>query len=285
MKFWPAAGLKLNKTGRTLKKHDLDFTKKPLNRISNALILLLSAVLFVLMTGCSASGELMLNEDLSGTAYIDLSISQVLTRYYQDITGEYDVDSLVNRDALAGQLAQRPGLDLTGYEDISSGEKRITLKFSNINELIRQEMGDAQANISFIEEQSLAGGRKKIILHLDEHTIPVLLSLGPVSSNVLSDYLLPPDGSEGDAASYRDDLLWALEDYAPADELKKLIDGSGISIIIPLSSKPLDIQGGRALSADELAKLENPPAYAVEFSANLTELLTLSTPGEFSVIY
>jgi hypothetical protein len=247
--------------------------------------LLLAAVLgaVLAMASCSSRATVLLSEDLSGRADVELSISPALTEYYRDITGDYSVTSLISREATEAQLALRPGISLESYADDGGGRTVMGIRFDDINRLVRAEAGDD--SISLIERSRLDGGRTRLRLLVNRRTVPALLSLGPVSSNILSDYLLPPPGSTVDARTYRDDLVWALGDYGPAAEIEALIDGSALRLVIVLPRPPLSLTGGRILNSRERANLPVDAPYAVEFVLEMVEVLTLSTPGDFSVIY
>ena len=228
---------------------------------------------------CSAESQIILNPDLSGRAQIDVHVSNVLFKYYQDITGNYDSETVFNPGEIGFELEQRKAIDVSDISLTSNSSLKIALNFGNINTVLRNELSDAVRE-DFVTLENM-GERKKLSLNLSEANIRALLSLGPVSSNVLSEYLLPPPGSSSDPMSYRDDLVWALEEYEHSTELNKRIDSSQISFVIILPSQPVSVSGGIMLSETELFSGE----FGVRFSIPVLNLLTISIHEEYFVIY
>jgi hypothetical protein len=255
-----------------------------LTRYTKTAMLLVGAVLLGFILGsCSSSASISLAPDLSGNAVIELRISDVLTWYYQDITGEYDIESIVQEEALARQFALRPGIDLVSFDDRGGGEITIGLAFDDVNRLVQAEAKNR--DLLLVRREAASGGLERLSLEVNRETVSALLSLGPVSSNALSAYLLPSPGSEVDEDIYREDLIWALGDYADADELSRLIAASEISLIFALPRVPRSISGGRELGMEEVRRLGIAESSAVAFTLNIVELLALSTPEDFSVLY
>lgn len=237
----------------------------------------------LILGSCSSNTVVYLQTDLAGEATIDLEVSPVLVSYYQDITGDYESESIVSGAVVSQQLAERPGINLESFIDLNARQKRIQINFDDVNALVRQESGNQQLNLIDFRQASV--GQSTLRLLLNEDTIPALLSLGPISSNILSDYLLPQSGQTTSARQYREDLLWALGDYLDVNELGELIDASMISIVFVLPNEPRVVRGGRTLSSLEADELGISPKYGVEFSMNIVELLTLSTQEDFFVQY
>ena len=251
------------------------------SKILNNLLcyLVLSWGLFV-FASCSAESQIILNPDLSGQAQIDIRVSPILFRYYQDLTGNYSSDTVFDPGEIRFELEQRRAIDVSDINLTAKSSLELSINFGNINTALRTELAGA-AHEDFVTLENMGAGRQKLSLNLSEANIRALLSLGPISNNVLSEYLLPAPGSSEDPASYRDDLVWALEEYEDSTELGRRIDSSEISFIIILPSQAVSVSGGVVLSDAELYRGD----FGVKFSVPILNLLTMSIHKEYFVIY
>ena len=227
---------------------------------------------------CSAESQIILNPDLSGEARIEVHVSDVLLRYYQDITGRYDYTTVFDPDEIRFELEQRKGIDLSGIYLRNNSTLELATNFENINTILQNELS---AGEDLVVLENMSEGRKKLSLNLTEGNIRALLSLGPVSNNIFSDYLLPAPGLIADPQSYREDLVWALEEYENSTKLTRRIDSSYISFILILPSQPISISGGVVLSRSELFSGD----FGVKFDIPILNLLTMSIHKSFFVIY
>lgn len=234
---------------------------------------------------CSAEAYILLNPDLTGEADLNIQVSDVLFRYYQDITGNYNANTIFNPLEILSEFEQRPGITVSHISLPRNDTLKMAIAFENINTLLRNESQRAiTEDFLVLEDIERGQGQKKLSINLNENTIPALLSLGPVSNNILSDYLLPLPGTRSDPISYREDLVWALEEYENTSRLRKRIDAAQLSLIFLLPNKPITVQNGQ-LSAPSSGSEPADKYWSVKFTIPILNLLTLSIQESFFIIY
>lgn len=240
---------------------------------------------------CSSESTILLEPDLSGTGEINASVHPILVQYYQDITGNYDLETILDPLQLTEQLNSRSGVVLRSLSQDDPKHINVSVEFQNINELVSRE--NLSTTGEFISMSGNAAGSRELNIRITPEVVRGLLSLGPASSREVADFLLPPGDVSGTAEvtaeQYRSDLLWALGDYAGEDGLNSIFDSSNLVLVFVLpenaDTDSRKIQGGRFLTPQEAENLGIDTRKAAEFEVNIIELLTLRTALEFSVIY
>ncbi|AHC16567.1 hypothetical protein [Salinispira pacifica] len=249
---------------------------------------LAAAALALLGTSCSSSSTIMLEPDLSGSADISASVHPVLVQYYQDITGNYDLETILDPLQLTEQLNSRNGVRLRSMSQENPRNINVTVDFQSVNELISRENVSAEGD--FIRLTGREAGQRELKIRISPEVVRGLLSLGTAGSRDVADFLLPSGGEAGvSSGQYRSDLLWALGDYADEEKLNGIFNNSKLVLVFALPDNarmdPQNIEGGRFLATGEAENLGSESGNAAEFEVNIIELLTLRTPLEFSVIY
>ncbi len=275
---WPAAAPSAvqNNEENSVMNHN----QSPARRLFAAV----SALIVVLTASCSATATIDLLSEPSGTALLSVEVSPVLDEYYRDISGDYQSPSIIAEDAVREGMAGRSSFRLVSFALPEPRRAVMALSFPDIAGILEDDEGAAE--LDFIAVEPVAGGGSRLSITLNEESVPAILGLGPVSSNVLSSYLLPLPGSSPDPRQYREDLAWALGDYLDEAAVESLLDTSDLILRILLPREPRAVEGGDIMSAGEKRRAGLPESrHAVQFKVNIIELITLSAPEQLAVIY
>ncbi len=229
---------------------------------------------------CSSESTIIINPDFSGQADIRIQVSDILFRYFQDITGNYQLSSVFNSAEILFELEKRRGITVLQLNQPRSNTLELSLAFDNVNTLLAGELPESVSEDIFIIK-TLPNGKTKLTLNLNEHTIPALMDFAPVSNNVLSDYLLPASGRSADPLAYKEDLVWALEEYADAERIEKYIDDSAISFTFALPGPAHDVQGESAIVQSSSYNLGQD----ITFTLPIINLFTMTIQKNLYVIY
>jgi len=231
---------------------------------------LLAAVF--LFPRCTAQTEFTVHSNGSGKASLRLELSSILVRYYSDLaTGfipNFDPKNprIFDLEALRARFAREKNLTLTSARSPTPERLEATFSFENLQTLFSDpKVGTA---ISLEKEN----GEETIRIRLNRDTLKSILSLAPDTQQNLHRMLLPPENKMINPGEYRKQLIWALEEYAPEEELHAALEKSRIEVRIHTPGPILRQKGGSQ---------EGPST--VRFSLPLLALLT--TPMEYELTY
>jgi len=231
---------------------------------------LLAAVF--LFPRCTAQTDFTLHSDGSGNVSLRLELSGILVRYYSDLAmgfiPNFDPKNprIFDLEALRARFAREKNLTLTSSTTPVPERLLATFSFQNLETLF----SDPKVGTAITLEKKM--GEETIRIRLNRDTLKTILALAPDSQSNLYRMLLPPENKAISAAEYRKQLVWALEEYAPEEELDASFEKSKIEVRIHTPGPILRQKGGAQ---------EGPST--VRFSLPLLTLLT--TPLEYELTY
>jgi hypothetical protein len=236
-------------------------------------------LLVVLAASCTVREELVIDGDGAGEAVVEIVLSPVLLAYYNDllvamtgVEGEYPVFDL---DQIAASFAERPGLTITSIERPARGQLRMEFRFDDINDVLENEADNGTGPVAATEvvEFRSSGGQRELIMHLNREAVDSFLAFAPPESATMTQFLFPPADGSVSEEEYRGELGWALEEYAPADEVDALLRNSAIEVVVRPVGRVLSQSGGTLRGG------------VVTFRVPVLELLTLSEEREYRLVF
>lgn len=239
-------------------------------RIYSLLGILLAAML--LNSRCTTQTDFTVHSDGSGKVSLRIELSSVLVGYYSDLATGFlpDFDPkhprIFDLDALRIHVAQEKHLTLTSALTPTPERLLATFSFQNLETLFFDPKLDAAISLG------KKNGEETIRIRINQDTLKTILAWAPNAQSNLFRMLLPPENKPIHESDYRKQLVWALEEYAPEEELHATFNKSRIAVRIHTPGPILRQKGGF---------LEGPST--VLFSLPLLTLLT--TPTEFELTY
>lgn len=233
------------------------------------------AVLLIILGSCTVREELVVGADGSGTASLSIDLNPVLLSYYSDLltamTGVPSDYAVFDLEQLAAAFEQQPSLELTQIERTALGKVRMDLAFEDVSAVGRdtQEAGSVTEAFSF--ERS--GNRRVLTVRLDRAAVNGFLAFAPPESAMMTDFLFPPSDGSVSREEYQDELAWALEEYAPPDEVTMVLNESVIEVVVKPRGRIVDQEGGR-IRGD-----------SVVFRVPVLDVLTLSEERIYRVVF
>ena len=261
------------------------------NTLRRATVIVFAATLLGIAalsaTSCLVREELSIDGSGSGSVSLTINLNPILLSYHSDlltaftgVEGDYPVFDL---EQLVAAFAVRPALTLTEIERSALGQLRMEISFDDINQVFA-EAGKAEAG----ESSGAAGGvttpadvfsfrrvgsRRELTVQLNRATVNSFLAFAPPESAMMTQFLLPPDDGSISRDEYQDELAWALEEYAPAGEVARILDQSAIEVVVRPAGR-IESQTGGTLRDG-----------AVTFRVPVLELLTLSDERVYRVVF
>ncbi len=239
------------------------------------------AIAALITTSCTVREELMLDGSGSGSATLTINLNPILLSYYNDlltamtgVEGDYPVFDL---EQLALAFAARPSLNLTEIERSALGQLRMEFTFDDLNKVLTEADGAVTAGgvvgPSDVFSFRSVGSRRELTVRLDRSAVNAFMGFAPPESAMMTEFLLPPEDGSVSRSEYQDELAWALEEYAPADEVKRVLEQSAIEVVVRPSGR-IESQSGGTLRDG-----------AVIFRVPILELLTLSEERVYRVVF
>ncbi len=231
----------------------------------------LFAMLF-LFPRCTAQTDFIVHTDGSGEVSLRVELSPILLRYYSDLaTGfipTFDPKNprVFDLDALRLRFAQEQNLTLISARTPSPQRLEATFTFKSLETLF----ADSKVGNAISLEKS--SGEETIRIRLNRNTLKVIFGLAPDTQSPIYRMLLPPDNKPVSEGEYRKQLVWALEEYAPADELQTTLQKSRIEVRIRTPG-PIRRQLGGVQEGPDTVRF------------NLPFLTLLTTPLEYELSY
>ena len=248
----------------------------------SALLFLAFVGLLALTSSCSVREELIIDGDGAGEATISVNLSPVLLAYYNDLliamTGVEGESPVFDVDQIRASFAERDGIELTSVERPARGRLRMSFTFDDVNEVLARESGTAAAQGAPVDPSEVIqfrsnGARREVIVRLDRSAVDSFLSFAPPESATMTEFLFPPADGSVSEREYRDELAWALEEYAPPDEVNELLRSASIDVWVRPEGRIESQRGGTIRDG------------AVVFSVPILEVLTLSRVREYLLVF
>ena len=244
-------------------------------------IITVLAIVAITATSCTVREELVLDASGSGSATLTINLNPILLSYYSDlltamtgVEGDYPVFDL---EQLAEAFAARPSLNLTEIERSALGQLRMEFTFDDLNQVLAEADGAAATGgavgPSDVFSFRTIGSRRELTVRLDRSAVNAFMGFAPPESAMMTEFLLPPDDGSVSRSEYQDELAWALEEYAPADEVKRVLEQSAIEVVVRPSGRIESQSGGTVRDG------------AVIFRVPILELLTLSEERVYGVVF
>lgn len=245
------------------------------------------AAALLLLASCTVREELVVDGNGSGTATLSINLHPIMISYYNDlltamtgVPGEYPVFDL---EQLAAAFAEQPAVNLTRIERSARGQLEMELSFSDLNDVAESAGqaadvdGSAGAGPAFDPTSIFTfgrdGARREMTVRLDRGAVSGFLAFAPPESAMMTSFLLPPEDGSVSRDEYQDELAWALEEYASASEVNRVLENAAIEVVVrPLGR--IESQSGGTIRGD-----------SVVFRVPILEVLTLNEERVYSVVF
>jgi len=243
-------------------------------------IALSGLILLIALTSCTVREELSVRADGSGSAHLSINLSPILVSYYTDLVtamtgvpGEYPVFDI---EQLAATFEERPSVELTQIERTAIGRLTMDIRFQDVNAIgseLERNATDSSDTLGDAFSFERDGSRRVLNVRLDRSAVNSFLSFAPPESAMMTDFLFPPADGSVTRAEYQEELAWALEEYAPADEVKAVLDDAAIEVVITPEGRIQSQVGGEVRGN------------SVVFRVPILELLTLNEERVYRVVF
>jgi len=226
-----------------------------------------ASVLF--SSSCSSSAQVNIKDDGSADAQVNVQVGPIFAAYIRDLQDTVNgSNELFDTKALQSRLSQEPGVKVN-----SVAIKNDTLKLNvSIASLGVAAKAGSLKNFMDIRQD---GSDRVLTVRLGPGSIKTMMGFMTTANRQALSSILPGKGAVN-AKKYEDQLVWALEDYGKADELRAMARTANISVSLVLPTVPKKISGG---TQDR----ENPKL--IKFQFPLLELLTLDKDRIIEIRY
>ena len=233
-----------------------------------AFVGLLAVLLFA---GCSADQTIVLEEDGSGTALIEITLDPIFEAYLTDLTASFGGDEsavLFDMDAIRHSITAQPGLDLVGLTAPSRSTLQLDLAFDSVDSLLRYQGQRMGLYLRFERTESF----RRLAARIDREAIDHFVRIAGVDPFVRDSLMPPPDVTS--PAEYRDYLAWALEEYRRDRGLDVVFRESRVVTVVLPAGSIVQVRGGDVTGEGarfvtpliEAATTPEPFVYSLVFS-------------------
>jgi hypothetical protein len=233
----------------------------------------LAAAALVALTGvgCSVREEVTLRDDGSGEARLSVELHPIMIDYLDDLmaamTGVEAEYPVFDVEQLTASFAERDGVQLVSLDLPARGKLELRLRFDRIDAVFARE---GAAEILTLERN---GALRTLTVRLDREAVQRFLEFAPEESMTMAQYLLPPEDGSVSREQYRDELAWALEEYAARDVVERVLDRAQIEVRVSPEGRIVRQRGGRVEDG------------TVVFTVPVLEVLTLAGERSYSVVF
>jgi hypothetical protein len=231
----------------------------------------LAAVVF-LVAGCTVREELHVEADGSGTATVDIAVHPIMAAYYNDlliamtgVEGEYPLFDPVQ---IEESFAARPGIRLVSLRQESRLELTVVAAFDDLNDVFP---ADAAASSVLAFEQE--GSTRTLRIRLDRAAVDRFLSFAPEETATMSEFLFPPVDGSVSREEFRDQMAWALEEYADPAVVTEVLETAEIAVVVRPEGDIVSQIGGRIVGE------------TVVFHVPVLDILTITGEQIYSVTF
>lgn len=226
--------------------------------------------LLALLSACSATQTLTLDENGSGDAAVHITIDPVFAAYLTDLSlgmGGSEETSIFDVEAIRNSLQAQPGVLVNRVETEGTRELHVEVVFDSLEQLLHVQQRSAHRFIRFERTESFG----RLAAAIDRAAMEQIVTIAGIDPFV-SDALLPPD-NEMSAAEYRDYLGWAFEEYAEDRPIDEIFRESQVATSIEPSGAVIQVRGGESRAG------------IVEFVTPLVDAVTAREPLNYSLVY
>jgi len=235
-------------------------------------LLVAFAGLTLLVAGCTVREELRVAADGSGTATVDISIHPIMAAYYNDLlvamTGVEREFPLFDPVQIEQSFAERAGISLLGLELKNRLELSVAVAFNDLNRVFPADSGSPSV-LAF--ERS--GTRRTLRIRLDRAAVDQFLSFAPEETAAMSEFLFPPVDGSVSREEFREQMAWALEEYADAGVVAEILENAEIVVVVRPEGTIVSQTGGRILGE------------TVVFHVPVLDILTITGEQIYSVTF
>lgn len=231
----------------------------------------LAAAGVLLFAGCSVREELAISGDGSGRATLSVELHPILVSYMSDLTaamtgveGDYPIFDL---DQLRASFAERDGVVLESASNPERGSLEMVVSFNDISEVLAREGADDVLRLD------RRGANRELTVRLDREAVQRFLEFAPDESTTMAQFLLPPADGSVSREEFREEMAWALEEYADRRVVERVLDESQIVVRVVPEGRIVSQRGGEIRGN------------AVIFRVPILDLLTLPDERSYSLVF
>ena len=225
----------------------------------------------VLMAGCSATQNVVLKADGSGTLTMHMEVSRLLHDYIAslaEVSGDTPAlppGQIFDLAAIRKGFAAQPGITV---QKIASADPRsldIQVAFDSLQNVFAGRPGLQNADVVSLTQ---ADGLETLKIHLDRSNYRQVSGFFPMLDNPVLQSLGPQVGQETTENDYLEEVRFSLGDDGPAEVRK-----SSIVITVQPEGEIVSQAGGTVNGG------------SVVFKVPLLRLLVLAPPLDFSMSF
>ena len=180
------------------------------------------------IVSCSVDQNIVLEEDLSGTADLRIAIHPVLSQYLYDLSvGVGGAPSLFDLRQIELEMARREGLSLESMRLVSENELELRVRFDNVEEVLR-----SNADVEPFVTVRRVGNERILRVSVGPQLVAEALGLIGADQSEAVEFVLPPEGSNMDVDEYAEYLAWALEEYEEDEPVIDVLTESSIDVAL-----------------------------------------------------
>lgn len=209
-------------------------------------------VIFILIgfTSCSSQQEIMLKNNGSGTARVEIELHPFFVQYLRDLTAAFG-DPLQEGEQfrvfdelkIAQSFSRISGLSLDRFDRLAPGHIRIDAAFDNLAEVIPAPDIPGTAPVISIHKEKETGGRLNILeIDLNSENVQTLYSmLGMEEQQNMLTFGPQPDPLSRE--EYMDMMAYALGTYADETALRNVLESQSVYINIEVEGEIIEGYG------------------------------------------
>ena len=173
--------------------------------------------------------------------------------------------------ALAAGFAGSPGLDLVGLVQESPAVLQLLLSFKDIEKMFpRESTGGGEPVIT----RTSRGGSEIINIRITRENVAGVMQIIPMGSDPVSQTITGIFKAGGAEAELTEMLSWVFEEYAPPEEVRKMIQTAAVDLTVSVPGTITSVEGGSSTA----------PGTA-SFSIPLIRFFSLNPPIEYRITF
>lgn len=232
----------------------------------SALFLIIGLAL--LFSGCTLSQQVLLKNDGSGTARVQVELSQVFLQYLRDLselTGASDQSGVLAPDRVAAGFPPEGKIELTRIDSPEPTQLELEIAFPPVEDLFADSGKLEEAGILSHRRQ----GQTRIFeVRLNRANFGQIAELFPVLANPLFEGLGPQENDQTSEEEYLE-----LIELALGDEGDEALMTSYIELLVQVEGEILSQEGGQIVPG------------GVRYRIPLIRVLLLDQPLTYSLVY
>jgi len=216
--------------------------------------ILMTILLIVLFSGCSARQDVELNADGSGSTTVRIDLHPIFVQYLRDLTAGLSTEGssgsvtdssgedpfrIFDEFKIAAAFARTDGATLQDFRRTAPGHIELTATFDNPAKVLPAPQ---QEDIPRVVRFSSSGGERSLQLTLTSENVNSLYSLVGMEEqqNMLT---FGPQPNPMTEAEYLDMMGYALGTYAEGDELERVLKSQNLHIVVQVDGEITSAEG------------------------------------------